>query len=225
MVQDTKRSGPVPIGCWLKPVNPTRSIYVHGTTRAPRGESSRDEYVRSLRVDDERFRVGGLGPVDRLEQRQQAGRLHRRVERSVETVLGVDGGEPSAVVPPHVRPQREVPRGRPRALPGGRQARAERAVGMAPHEGVEEVGDDAAVGRVARRVGIERGEVAPLEHDQVALLRGVGGGPRRASGQEPGRPRPPVRSPHATEGGHGDRVGAAAVAHSARSLPLISRPP
>ena len=120
------------------------------------------------------------------KQWQEAGCLHGRIERSVEAVLGVDGGEPGAVVPPHVRPQREVPRGRPRALPGGRQARVERAVGMAPHEGVEEVGNDTTVRHVRCCVGVKCGDVTPLEHDEVALLCGVGEARAATVGRSPG---------------------------------------
>jgi hypothetical protein len=100
----------------------------------PSGEATRDEHVRSLGVDDEGSSVWGFSPLDRRMQLQQAGCLHRRVERSIDTVLGVDGGEPRAVMPAHIRPQREVPRRGSCALPGAdREPRgAEVSVG-GPH--------------------------------------------------------------------------------------------
>jgi hypothetical protein len=143
-------------------------------------ELREQEHVRLLGVDDEGLRVGSLRPVDRLEHGQEARGLHGGVEHPIETVLGVGGCEPSAVVPAYVWPQGEVPCRRPRAAPHGCQRGVERAIGMASHEGVEDVADDPDVARVLRRMGIQNGQITWLEHDELPPLRGVAGRPRGA---------------------------------------------
>jgi hypothetical protein len=91
----------------------------------------------------------------------------------------------------HVLAQREVPCRRPRAPPGSRQRGVECTVGMAAEEVVEEVERHASIARIHDPVGVEGGQIAVLEDDDVTLLRGVSDGSRGTVGKTPGVPTAP----------------------------------